>query len=84
MILLIIEPPSSKTSSIVFFLIYIWITIIWLSIATTIVLTFSIEESTYLSMVALPTFQIFSNFNFCQRYFFSLRAILNNCPKFKV
>jgi len=56
MIILIPEPSSSNTSSIVFFPIYIWITTIQLSIATTVVPTFGIEKPTCLSMVVLLTF----------------------------
>jgi hypothetical protein len=54
MIILIPEPSSSNTSS--FFPIYIWITTIQLSIATTVVPTFGIEKPTCLSMVVLLTF----------------------------
>jgi hypothetical protein len=39
-IILTPEPPSNDTSSIVFFLICTWITVIWLSIATTTIPTF--------------------------------------------
>ncbi len=46
MIILTLEPPSSNTSSILFFLICIWTTTIWLYVATIVVPTFSIEQPT--------------------------------------
>jgi hypothetical protein len=46
-IILTPKPPSGNTSSIVFFPIYTWITTTWLSIATIVVPTSGIEESTF-------------------------------------
>ncbi len=83
MMILILEPPSNNTFSIVFFLIYIWIIVIWLSITTIVVPTFSIEEPTRFFMVVLLRFWIFSNLSFCQRYLFNLGAILATIPSSK-
>jgi hypothetical protein len=65
-------PPSNNTSSIVLFLMYTWITTIWLSIVTTIVPTFSTKKPTCLSMVVLLEFWVLFNFNLC--YFFKLKS----------
>jgi hypothetical protein len=83
-IILLPKPPSSNTSSIVFFLIYIWITTTWLFIATIIVPTFGTKEPTCFSLVVLFTLWVFSGLNFYQIYLFSLGANLNNYLKFKV
>ncbi len=69
MIILILKPSSSNTSSIILFPICTWITTIQLSIVTIVVPTFGIEEPTCFSMVVLLTFWVFSNFSFCQRFF---------------
>jgi len=73
-IILTPKPPSSNTSFIVFFPIYTWIIAIWLSIATIVVPTSSIEEPTCFFVVALLTFLVFSSFSFCHIYFFKLRS----------
>ncbi len=83
-IILILEPPSNNTSFIVFFPICTWIIAIWLSIATSVVLTSSTKEPTCLSVVVLLTFWVFSSFSFYQIYIFSSKVILSNCLEFKV
>jgi hypothetical protein len=57
--ILILEPPSNNTNSIVFFPIYTWIIAIWLSNVIVIVLTYDIEETTCLFVVALLKLWVF-------------------------
>jgi hypothetical protein len=68
-IILTLKPPSSNTSSIVFFPIYTWIIPIWLFIATIIVLTSGTKIPTCLSMVALLKLWIFSGFSYAKDFF---------------
>jgi hypothetical protein len=71
-IILLLKPPFSNTSFIVFFPICTWITTIWLSITTTVVPTSSTKKPTCLFVVTLLTLWVFSSFSFGQRYLFSL------------
>jgi len=57
--ILILEPPSNNTNSIVFFPIYTWIIAIWLFIVIVIVLTYDIEKTTCLFVVALLKLWVF-------------------------
>jgi hypothetical protein len=54
--ILIPEPPSNNTSSIVFFPICTWIIAIWLSNVIIVIPTYGIEEITCLFVVALFKF----------------------------
>jgi hypothetical protein len=83
MMILIPKLASINTSSIVFFPIYIWITTMWLSIATTIIPRSGTEELTCLYVVVLFKFWVFFSFRFCWRYLFHSRAILSNFPSLK-
>jgi hypothetical protein len=83
MIILILKPPSNNTSSIKFFPICTWIIAIWLSIVIVVVPTFGTKGPTCFFCGYFYLHWVFFGFSFCQRYFFSSRAILSNYPKFK-
>ncbi len=78
------NPPSKRTSSIVFMLIYTWITTMWLFIATVVVPMLGTTYMVAFSFNTVVFIYVLLVFIFYHKYFFKFGIIFITCPRLRV